>query len=281
MLSWIVLSHLPPSFTEQHAARTRPEPSETAADLMKPVGPPIQIATATSTPATPDTKPTAVAQVREKAASTAVASKPVAVAATSQAAKDVPPVETQPNPRVAAASAPTIEVASGRSETKNVAQAEARVAQRPAIASAQAAVAAKDKPATELASALPPAPSTPSEEHVPMPRHPAKRASRPETVVSRPPLPATLPPTKHVYVDQAAEHAAGQSIAAAANMQQATSQAAAPAKPDAASAAVAATKPAAQPRNYAAQIPGYAKDTTWVNHVTQRRITDSPDQFGM
>ena len=64
-------------------------------------------------------------------------------------------------------------------------------------------------------------------------------------------------------------------------MQQATSQAAAPAMQDAASAAVAATKPAAQPRNYAAQIPGYAKDTTWVNHVTQRRITDSPNQFGM
>src|SRR5579863_3857926 len=90
------------------------------------------------------------------------------------------------------------------------------------------------KPATKPASALPlvlqPELSNPSEEHVPLPRHPAEPAVRPETVVRRPPLPATLAPIAHGYADQAAEHAAGQSAADASNPQQETSQAATPAK---------------------------------------------------
>ncbi|WP_207002969.1 hypothetical protein [Trinickia mobilis] len=152
-------------------------------------------------------------------------------------------------------------------------------------AGAPATMAAKDKPATELASAAPleplPQPSTHTDEHAPMPRHRAEPAVRPETVVRRPPLPATLPPTAPIYADQQAERAAGQSVADASAAQQETSQPAAPAEPDSESTAVAAARPAAAPGRHAAGLPGYAKDTTWVNHVTHRRITDSPNQFGM
>jgi hypothetical protein len=204
VLSWIVLSHQPPSFSERHASRT-------------------------------------------------------SVASVGSPERHIAP--TQPAAQIAmAAGVPATAAASGQPNTHDIAYAEARAARHPRIGIAPAALAPIDKPSV-----------------------------RPKTVIHRPPLPATLPSTTYFVAEQPAEHAMGQSIAEAsaadvsAAQQEASQPAAlaAPAKSDAASTTLAATKPAAAPHSDAAQLPSYAKDTTWVNHLTHRRITDAPNQFGM
>jgi hypothetical protein len=291
-LAWIIVSHLPPSFEAKHASRgTAIAENSTVSAIVKTGEPPAHIAAAASTPAMP-----VPAEVKEMAAANAAPAETrveqhvaastnpsMATAANSQpTANDISHAQTQPVPRVAAASAPTAAVASNPAKALDMPRAATPAPRLAAAASAPASVSTNDKPAAKLA--LAPAPqlqaSAHSDEHVPMPRHPAEPVMRPELVVRRPPLPETLPPGAHFYAGQQAS-TAGQTVADATPSQQDPQQPVAPAKPDAPSIAAAATQPAADPGRYAAQIPGYAKDTTWVSHMTHRRITDSPDQFGM
>ncbi|TKC91566.1 hypothetical protein FAZ69_03700 [Trinickia terrae] len=204
-LSWIVLSNLPPSFSEQHASRAAKTADSSATGLVKPAEPAVQ---------------------------------------------------------AAAASAPAPGSTNMSAGTNETALAAARVEPEAMAASSPVAVA--------VATAAQPHRSAGLDEHVPMPRHETEPVMRADNVVRHPPVPA------------AAQHRAEQQTARAVSQpaaDAATAQPAVPQLPAAADTATAAAKPSVNTGAYAAQVPGYAKDTTWVNHMTQRRITDMPDQF--